>query len=78
MADLFLNFVQVTRIGDWVLDLQSAEEMVPWYFAYDYLNYTRFHPVYIYEMLAVQDTRPSLAENLTDFSNKTNTPSLRH
>ena len=39
MADLFLNFVRVTWIGDWALHLQSASEIVTWYFAYDHLNY---------------------------------------
>ena len=38
--------------------------MVPWYFAYDHLNYARYLPVYIYEMLAVTDTHPSIAKHL--------------
>ena len=42
MADLFLNFVRATWIGDWALHLQSAAEMVPWYFAYYHLNSARY------------------------------------
>ena len=64
MADLFLNFVCVKRIGNWTLHFQSAAEMVPWYFAYDHLNYARYLLVYIYEMLAVPDTHPSVEEHL--------------
>ena len=64
MADL-LNFVHTTWIGDWAFHLQSATEMVPKYFAYDHLNYTRYLPVYIYEILAVPDTQPSVVEHLT-------------
>ena len=63
MADLFLNFVHATWIRDWALHLQSAAEMVPWYFAYDNLNYARYLPVYIYEMVIVPDIHPSVAEH---------------
>ena len=64
MADLFLNFVHATRIGNWALHLQSAAEMVPWYFAYDLLNNVWYLPGYIYEMLAIPNTYPSIAEHL--------------
>ena len=60
MPDLFFNFVCATQIGGWALHLQSAAEMVPWYFAYDHLNYAKHLPVYIYVMLAVPDTHPSV------------------
>ena len=60
MEDLFLNFVHTPWIGDWVLHLQSAAEIEPWYFAYYHLNYARYLPVYIYEMLAVLDTHTSV------------------
>ena len=53
MADLFLDFIRATRMEDWALRFQSAAEIVPWYSAYDHLNYARYLPVYIYEMLAV-------------------------
>ena len=51
-------------MGDWALHLQSAAEMLPWYFPYDHLNYTSYFPVYIYEMVAITDTYPSVAEHL--------------
>ena len=83
-ADLFWNFVHATQIGDWTLHLQSAAEMVPWYFAYDHLNYARYLPVYIYDMLALPDKHPSVAEHIAagDFvvqqQNFYNTLSVRH
>ena len=41
-----------------------AAEIVSWYFAYDLLNNVRYLPVYIYEMLAIPNTYPSIAEHL--------------
>ena len=38
--------------------------MVPSYFAYDHLNYVRYLPVYIYEILTVPDPHPSVTEHL--------------
>ena len=64
MADLFLDFVLTKRIGYWALHLQSGAEMVPWYFVYDHLNYVRYFLVYIYMMLTVPDTHPSIEEYL--------------
>ena len=53
MIDLFLHFVYTKWIGNWALHLQSAAEMIPWYFSHDHLNYARYLLVYIYEMLGV-------------------------
>ena len=64
MADYFLNSVRAKRIGNWALHLQSAAEMLPWYFAYNHLNYVRYLPVYIYELLAIPDIHPSIEEYL--------------
>ena len=64
MVDLFLNFVCSTRIGDWVLHFQSSAEMIPRYFEYYHLNYARYLPVYLYEMLAVPDTCPLVVKHL--------------
>ena len=61
MADLFLNFVRATRIGDWLFTFS----LVTWYFANDHLNYVRYLPVYIYEMLAIPDIHLSIVEHLT-------------
>ena len=38
--------------------------MVPWYFGYDHLNDAWYFPVYIYEILDVPDTHPSIAQHL--------------
>ena len=64
MADLFLIFVRATQIVDWAIQNQSAAEIVPWYFAYDHLNYVRYLPVYIYVKLVVPDTYHFVAEHL--------------
>ncbi|KAL8572752.1 hypothetical protein ACOMHN_030334 [Nucella lapillus] len=66
MADLLLNFVRATRDANWTLHIETAAKMVPWYFAHDHLNYARYLPVYIHEILAVPETHPSVAEPLAN------------
>ena len=63
--NLFLNFVRAAQIRDWALHHQSTAEIVSWYFVYDHLYYSRYLPVYIYEMLDIPDTHPSIAEHPT-------------
>ena len=58
------KFCSRYTVGDWAFHFQFASEMLPWYFAYDHLNYARYLPVYIYEMLAIPKTNSSIAENL--------------
>ena len=64
MADLSLNFIRAKQIGDWALHLQSVVKMVPRYFAYDHLNYAKYLPEYIYEIVAIPDKHLSITDYL--------------
>lgn len=59
-----LRFIRATRKGDWKLHLEATEEMIPWFFAYDRVNYARYLPVYLLEILNLSVTHPILHDEL--------------
>ena len=61
MVQQLLLFVRAMRTTDWDLHLSAIRSMLPWFFAYDRVNYARYLPLYWLEMLCVQDTRPGNA-----------------
>ena len=66
MVELVMNFVRATREGNWDLHLESIKNMLPWFFAYDHINYARYLPVYLAHMLLLQDTHPEAHALLTN------------
>ena len=61
---LLLRFLRATRTGNWDLHLAVIEEMIPWFFSYDHLNYARYLPIYLVEMLNLPKTHPLVYEEL--------------
>lgn len=41
MVQILLTFIRATRQSDWSLHLNAVRVMMPWYFAYDRVNYAR-------------------------------------
>lgn len=66
MVGSLLRFVRATRTADWDLHLASIEEIIPWFFAYDRVNYARYLPVYLFEMLNLEKTHPFVHERLCE------------
>jgi hypothetical protein len=58
MVGLLMEFIRATREGNWSLHLQSIKEMIPWFFAYDHTNYSRYLPVYLLHMISLPETHP--------------------
>jgi hypothetical protein len=58
MVQLFLQFIRSTRQGDWHLHVACIREMIPWMFAYDRLNYAKYLPVYLADMLSLDSEHP--------------------
>ena len=48
---LLLNFTRATRTGNWNLHLATLKAFLPWFFAYDRLNYASYASVYYCEMI---------------------------
>lgn len=58
MVEDLLTFIRATREADWGLHLSSVRIMLPWFFSYDRVNYSRYLSAYWHEMSNLQDTHP--------------------
>ena len=59
MVQQLLLFVRATRTTDWDLHLSAIRSsMLPWFFAYDRVNYAKYLPLYWLEMSCINDTHP--------------------
>ena len=54
MFESLLLFIRASRQQCWELHLESLHALVPYFFAFDMLNYARLSPVYISQMLDLQ------------------------
>ena len=64
MVENVLLFIRATREGDWSLHLAAVRVLIPWMFAYDRTNYSRYLPVYWFEMSNLATTHPFVHEEL--------------
>ena len=46
MVSLLLSFIRATREGNWTDHLLSVAKLIPWMFAYDRTNYSRYLTLY--------------------------------
>lgn len=60
MMDILFNFQRSIKTGNWDLHLESTKQMIPWFFAYDRPNYSRFFTFYWTEMLELPTTHPNI------------------
>jgi len=64
MVGLILQLVRSTREANWRLHMESLLELLPWFFAYDRTNYSRYLSVYLLDMLRLPATHPAAHEQL--------------
>lgn len=64
MVGSLLRFLRGTRNADWDLHLAVVEEIIPWFFSYDHVNYARYLPAYLFEMLNLPLTHPDIYSEL--------------
>ena len=60
MVEILLNFIRAQRTSDWTLHVQSFSAMLSWLTVYDHTNYTRWGPVYLADMKALEVTAPEV------------------
>ena len=65
MVTIMLDFIRAVRNGDWTMHLNTLEQFIKYFFACDRLNYARMIPLYISEMLSMQEIDPSLLEEFS-------------
>ena len=51
MLDILFTFTRTLRVGNWEGHLCATRKMLPWFFAYDKPNYSRFGTKYLADML---------------------------
>lgn len=55
-----LVYVRVIREGDFTLNVNALTKIVPWFFALDHTNYTRWIPVHLRDMVTLKDVHPKV------------------
>lgn len=57
---LVLEFVRSTREGNFPLYIQIVGKLVPWMFALDLVNYSRWLPIHIRDLVNLKERHPSV------------------
>ena len=60
IINTLLSFIRALKNADWNLHNQSVREMIPWIFAYDRQNYSRYLSLYWSEMQDLPNTHPNV------------------
>ena len=60
MVAILLDFITAEREGNWQLHLEAFAAMIPWLTIYDHLNYARWGPMYLTEILSLESKAPSV------------------
>lgn len=56
MIEILLRFIRAERDGIWTLHIDALSEMLPYFFAYDRVNYARWATVYFADMKSLCHT----------------------
>ena len=60
MTKILLNLLAATRSGNWHLFLETVRDVIPYTFAYDNINYSRYLTVMFCEMLSLESNFPDV------------------
>ena len=60
MVDTLLNTIYAVRCGNWDLLLESIRDIIPFFFAYDHINYARYMTVMLADMLSLPEKFPEI------------------
>ena len=66
MVKTLLDIIRASREGNFLLHLQAVEAIIPWCFAYDRTNYSRYLPWYIKSMQELESENPKIWDYLCD------------
>ena len=64
MAHILLNYVRAERDGIWDLHLSSVTQMLPYFFAFDRINYSQWISVYLVDMRLLPQTASAVHKEL--------------
>ena len=60
LVDIMLGLIRADQEGDWNFPLACIRKMIPWCFAADKTNFTRYLPVYFLQMASLEHKSPEL------------------
>ena len=63
MVEILLGLIRADREGDWQLHLACIRRVIPWCFAFDKVNYSRYLPVYYAQMTKLETSSPVLHQH---------------
>jgi len=55
MVEILLNTLYACRADKWNLLLECIQKIIPYAFAYDHINYTRYLSIMLGDMLALEE-----------------------
>ena len=60
MIEVLFNLIYATRAGKWYLYEETIRSTLPWFFAYDRTNYSRYLTVHHQNLLSLEDDFPEI------------------
>lgn len=60
MMNVLFLFRRSVKLGKWEAHLEATRQMIPWMFAYDRQNYSRYLSYYWVEMKKLPETHPAI------------------
>jgi len=60
LVSILLRFTWAIREGEWDLYQSSFSEMLPWFAAFDHVNYTRWGVIFLADMKLLPQTAPEV------------------
>ena len=59
-AQTLLSLIRAEKSGIWSLYIESLTSMLPMFYAYDRVNYSRWLPIYICDMVDLEENAPEV------------------
>lgn len=59
MVEILLCLIRASREGNWMMHLAAIRAIIPWFFAYDKLNYARYLTYYYAQMSRLETDHPA-------------------
>ena len=63
---ILLSFVRSLRQGNFELYIESLKTLAPWMFGLDHINYARWLPIHLHDMLLVKHKHPEICAAFQD------------
>ena len=64
MVEVRLNIIYAIRSGNWNLYKESIHRALPWFFAYDRHNYSKYLTMHYHELLHLEHSHPDVYTQL--------------